>query len=407
MTAAGQIGRALAPSLTVAIGAAVAGSLPAAAPVAVFLRTYPALLFGLAIALGVVFRSSRVAAAVLALAIAQQVVLDLGTTPLVSEELGRFSVNAVGVLLPLNLALAAASRERPVWSRAGLLRLVAVAGQGGFAAVAWLAVWGGLIAAVEARLVASAPPSWGPLCQPSLAAYGAAVVVAVVVLMRRRTPVEAAILVGLGLSFTALRAAPGSDEQVLLLSGGGAALAVAVLQGASASVVGDPLTGLPGRRAFDERLAGLRNPYVIALVDIDHFKRVNDTRGHPVGDQVLRMVAARLREVGGGGTAYRVGGEEFALVFPGKSLAAVEPHLDAVRRAVAASPFVLRGADRPRRKPRGTKPAPCRPETLGVTVSIGAAAATTGTTVTDVLSAADKALYRAKAAGRNTVVAAG
>jgi len=406
VTAAGQVGRALAPSLAVAGAAVLAGALPAAAPVTAFLRAYPALLFGLAFVLAVAFRSSRIAAAALALALAERALLHLAAPPLAGEDLIRFGVNAVGVLLPINLTLAATCRERPVWSASGLLRLAAVAGQGGFAAVAWLAVWSGPIAAVEQRLAEGLPERWGLLRQPALAAATVAAVAAAVALVRRRTAVEAAILVGLGLSCAALRADPGSDGQVLLLAGAGGSLAVAVLQGAMASAVADPLTGLPGRRAFDERLAGLRSPFVLAVVDVDHFKRVNDTHGHPVGDQVLRMVAARLREVGGGGTAYRVGGEEFAVVFPGKTLAAVEPHLEALRRAVAASPFALRGRDRPRRRPKGAKPVPSRPQTLAVTVSIGAAQGGGDGGAAAVFQAADRALYRAKAGGRNALVLA-
>lgn len=81
----------------------------------------------------------------------------------------------------------------------------------------------------------------------------------------------------------------------------------------------DELTGLPGRRALNERLQRLGRTYVIAMAGVDHFKRFHDTHGHDVGDQVLRLVASQLRQIGGGGKAYRYGGEELTLVFPGKT----------------------------------------------------------------------------------------
>jgi GGDEF domain-containing protein len=97
-------------------------------------------------------------------------------------------------------------------------------------------------------------------------------------------------------------------------------LVVAVAHEAYQMAFRDELTGLPGRRALNERLQRLGRTYVIAMADVDHFKKFNDTHGHDVGDQVLRLVASQLRQIGGGGKAYRYGSEEFTLVFPGKTL---------------------------------------------------------------------------------------
>jgi diguanylate cyclase (GGDEF)-like protein len=82
----------------------------------------------------------------------------------------------------------------------------------------------------------------------------------------------------------------------------------------------DELTGLLGRRALNDRLKGLARQYVIAKMDVDHFKKYNDTHGHDIGDEVLKMVARQIGAVGGGGTAYRYGGEEFCVVFAVKTL---------------------------------------------------------------------------------------
>src|SRR4029077_13648145 len=87
----------------------------------------------------------------------------------------------------------------------------------------------------------------------------------------------------------------------------------------------------------------LEDSYAVAVVDIDHFKKFNDTYGHETGDQVLRLVAAKLATVTGGGRAYRVGGEEFSILFPGKSVREVLPHLELLRSVIEGSQFHVRG----------------------------------------------------------------
>ena len=155
------------------------------------------------------------------------------------------------------------------------------------------------------------------------------------------------------------------------------------------------------------------------MFDIDHFKRCNDTYGHDTGDQVLRLVASRLARVGGGGQAYRCGGEEFAIVFPGKTTREVLDHLEELRASVEASSFRLRGTDRrqqPRgadrrnskleglRKDRAAHKVSSLPSEISVTASIGVATSTQENFMAEeVIQAADKALYRAKNAGRNRI----
>jgi diguanylate cyclase (GGDEF)-like protein len=167
----------------------------------------------------------------------------------------------------------------------------------------------------------------------------------------------------------------------------------------------DELTGLPGRRALEEALRTLDGDYAIAMVDVDRFKRFNDRYGHAAGDQALRMVAAELQKVRGGGRAYRYGGEEFAILFAGSTPADASGPLEEVRAAIADRRFALRAPDRPQKKPDPPRTSSRPPRLISVSVSIGfagpnARAATSGA----VLRAADRALYRAKNKGRNRVV---
>lgn len=193
-------------------------------------------------------------------------------------------------------------------------------------------------------------------------------------------------------------------SQVMLM------IAAAVSHEAYQMAFRDELTGLPGRRALNERLQRLGRNYVIAMTDVDHFKKFNDTHGHDVGDQVLRLVASRLGRVTGGGRAYRYGGEEFALVFAGKTAEECTPHLEAVREMIANYAIQLRDrSNRPQDDSAGRqRRAGASGNTVSVTISIGVAERQMAhRTPDDVLKSADQALYSAKGAGRNCVVVFG
>jgi diguanylate cyclase (GGDEF)-like protein len=187
----------------------------------------------------------------------------------------------------------------------------------------------------------------------------------------------------------------------------GVILLVAVLQESHRLAFRDELTNLPSRRALEERLAGLGPSYAIAMIDVDHFKQFNDAHGHHVGDQVLKLVGARLARIEGGGSAYRYGGEEFCVLFSERSLEEALPHLEKLRKDIEDYRIAVRGGDRPKARETGARLRATRnPEkTLSVTVSIGAAERDdTLIRPTLVIRAADEALYRAKRAGRNRVM---
>jgi diguanylate cyclase (GGDEF)-like protein len=153
----------------------------------------------------------------------------------------------------------------------------------------------------------------------------------------------------------------------------------------------DELTGLATRRHFFDLAAECvgqarrdRRPLGVLMLDIDHFKRVNDTHGHATGDEVIRAVAARIRDaLPPTSVMGRYGGEEFAVLLPGDD----DPDAAAerARAAVAAEPVAARG----RRLP--------------VTISIGGTVLAGGEEITEAVARADTALYVAKREGRNRV----
>jgi len=162
----------------------------------------------------------------------------------------------------------------------------------------------------------------------------------------------------------------------------------------------DELTGLPARRSLKEKFEKMGGLYTVAMLDVDHFKKFNDTYGHDTGDAVLRMIAAKMTKVSGGGSCYRYGGEEFSIVFSGQNTDAAWHHLELLRQTIAKSKFVVNRADRGKMNPPGLQ----KPAAVTVTVSIGMAdSKAKPASPWDVLKQADQALYRAKGKGRNCV----
>ena len=189
------------------------------------------------------------------------------------------------------------------------------------------------------------------------------------------------------------------------MTAAGVILVAALLQESHQLAFRDPLTGLPGRRALEERLRALGGHYAIAMVDVDHFKKFNDTHGHDIGDQVLKLVGGRLSQAAKGGVAYRYGGEEFSVLFPGASVDEAARELEDVRNSIETYKMAVRSPDRPKKSDEGAKHrGEGRTEQmLSVTVSIGVAGPKDGATPQQVIKAADEALYRAKQGGRNRV----
>jgi len=167
----------------------------------------------------------------------------------------------------------------------------------------------------------------------------------------------------------------------------------------------DELTGLPARRAYNEYTAAIGSKYAIAMTDIDHFKKFNDTYGHDTGDEVLKLVAKIISSVGGGGKAFRFGGEEFVIVFSGKTKEEALEHLELIRETLEKTPFTVRNRkSRKNYKKTGRKGSGSSSKTVKITMSIGASDSRAEKTVAKVMKKADQALYKAKRGGRNKVV---
>jgi len=373
-----------------------------AEPSSPIVHFFPLVLFAAGLALSAFFRRSRLFFAMVAIALAH--IAFAWIVPHLSKTTAHVISNAIALLLPLNLVALAYLRERGIISPAGRRRWAWIAGEIVVVCILcthWLAP---AAASLDHAFIPMGLTHWSRLSQPALLAFLLVAVVIIAPLVQRYRAVESGFLWTLVASYIALRTGGSTPMAGIFFAAGGMVLVVALIETSYSMAYLDELTQLPSRRALNEALLKLGDSYTIAMADVDHFKKFNDTYGHEAGDQALRLVSSRLAHIAGGGKAYRYGGEEFALVFPGKLSEEVFIYLDRMRRVIEQSTFVVRGKER-RKGKRGVSRAVKKE--INVTVSIGLAS-TNGDKVApaEVLRMADQALYKAKAKGRYCTVTA-
>jgi diguanylate cyclase (GGDEF)-like protein len=367
-------------------------------PVRDFAPFYPVVVFALGFLLALRFQRSRLVLSLLALAL-----VEWGIDRTRTGEVGRFAWQAAAILLPLNLAAVMLMTERGIFTRIGLARIALLLAQvGGIAAAARYAP-GRAAAIVNYQAFPAAWSAWTPLAQIPLLAFVVAAGLIVTGLILQASPTGRAFLWALVAAFLALHSADTPVAATIYGSTAALILVVAVIEASYLMAYQDGLTGLPARRALTEALHQVSGKFTIAMVDVDHFKKLNDRYGHDVGDQVLRMLASRLAKISNGGRAFRYGGEEFAILFPGDGIDECLPELEALRTSVEESKFTVRKRLQRRRQSGKSSNGKARPQ-ITVTVSIGAAESNGRKDAPElVVQAADRALYRAKDGGRNRV----
>ncbi|MTI09751.1 GGDEF domain-containing protein [Curvivirga aplysinae] len=316
----------------------------------------------------------------------------------------------LSILLPVNLVWLCWAEERGVLSRQGLIRLAIISAQFAFLLLFTYVIEGGLqqavIAILNLQMISGFWTAWSNLPQLAIGAYIVSLGFMLLRFMLQRSPLQMGWISTLVASYFAFQEAGNPDQVALYISVALLALIIAKVQVSYQMAFVDELTSIPGRRALMSDMKKLGSKYVIAMSDIDHFKKFNDTYGHDIGDEVLRMVANRLSMVTGGGRAYRYGGEEFCILMPVGEVDKAIPHLEKLREVVEHSEFVIRSKNRPKKDKKGSKKrgASETNQSVQVTISIGVAAK--GKMHADpmaVMKSADEALYRAKKKGRNQV----
>ncbi|SEP23154.1 GGDEF domain-containing protein [Propionispora vibrioides] len=304
----------------------------------------------------------------------------------------------VCVLLPINIFVFSLLKERGIFNGWGLQRFGIIFFQIFYIAVAVVSNDNALVSFFYKKLLTEPLPLVTAIPQPAILIYGIVFLLFLLKLGKNKshldstsTAVLAATMIGLH-----LKAEPLAMPAFFSLAG--IIFIITVIQASYSMAYLDELTGLPARRALRENMMKLSGEYTIAMLDIDFFKKFNDTYGHDTGDDVLRLVASLLQNITGGGKAFRYGGEEFTIIFPNTKIEEAMPHLEKLRMAVEKCPHVYEGkTERTRKKKISSKQ-------LFVTISIGVAERNKKYRhVDEVIKAADTALYRAKKKGRNCV----
>lgn len=288
-------------------------------------------------------------------------------------------------LIPVNLLILGFTAERGVLNPRGIARMLILGLQ--IFVVLMLAgqpdVGSALYQALDTRFFAAT----GIL---AVVPHPAMIIslLAVILLLVRHKPLETSFAAAIIAINVATVMGPGIIQYGYLAATG--VVLAGLAQEAWRMAFVDDLTGLPGRRALGHVMAELGNQYAIAMLDVDHFKKFNDTYGHDVGDIILKKVARELARVGGGGKAFRYGGEEFTVVFAGRTAEKAHEPLESLRKRIADNKITP----------------PEKNKAVSVTISVGVSERDDDTTDPwGVLKRADQKLYEAKQAGRNRVVA--
>lgn len=379
--------------------------LKAAPPTVKLLSQYISyVLFAVGMFFGWWFNRSRVFFCSLTLMLSQLILIHL--FPQESEKIGYYNMalSMVSVYIPLNIITFSIQRDRGIASSWGRMRLLFIIIE--FLIGTWI-IWYNdtdLLQLFNIKLFPVDIKLLPDFSHISLLLYSVSLIFLFIRQAITGKNQDAPFISITIFSFAALLYIKDVNTAAVMFAVSGLMLSAVVVWASHSMAYLDELTGLPSRRALKEEMLKLGSKYTIAMLDIDHFKKFNDTHGHDVGDDVLKLVAVCIKGVGGGGKAFRYGGEEFTVVFPGKTADEAVPYLEELREYIADRGFIKRSKNRPKEKPADIVTKSSSYKKLYLTVSIGAAEKNEKyRSAEEVITAADKALYRAKSKGRNCV----
>jgi diguanylate cyclase (GGDEF)-like protein len=348
--------------------------------------------------LGLRFNKSKVFFLCLLLGISQMLLSkDLFTLPFIQSKL-PYITDFLSLLIPVNILLFSLFKERGIFTIWGKIKF-------GFIFIQILLIWllisppdDGLRTLINYRLIDFDFIDIISIPQISSLLFLLILLALCTKLYYNPTLAESSLIGVVIVTFIGLNLKDNFIGLNIFFATAGLILVLSVVETSYSMAYRDELTGIPARRALKESMMKLGSKYTIAMIDIDFFKKFNDTYGHDTGDDVLQMVASNLALIGGGGKAFRFGGEEFTILFANKTREEVIPQLEELRKIISKQ----KHAYNKNRKVNGKDTVVTK--MLSVTISIGVAEKSEKyKTADEVLKAADKALYRAKKNGRNCV----
>lgn len=366
-------------------------------------HAFPLVVLAFGLFFGWYLSSSRLILSLIVLSVADRGLALLPAAGQPGESAHHVMFSALALLLPLNLMALSLIKEEAMSSWRGAVRLPLVLIQP--VLVLWLAqpgqAW--IAHSLQQPLLPVLNTSWTALPQLALLAFSGAVCLIGVRFALNRNPLDSGIFWTVIASFVAVQGFHHGWMPTNFFSAAGLILFVTLLQASHQEIYRDELTGVPGKVAYDQAVAGLGNKYVLAVVGIDQLKQYGNQHGKSVSEQILRLIAPKVMAAAGIGKVHRLAGEEFTVLFPKKSATETLVDLGAIRKVVEETQLYLRGPDRVW-EGGGTARAKSRDVALPATVSIGVAeSGGARSSLALVTKAAYRALYEAKGEGGNRV----
>ncbi|WP_031271554.1 MULTISPECIES: GGDEF domain-containing protein [Clostridium] len=367
-------------------------------PVILVIKYLSYIVFGLGIILSIRFNRGRVFLIILLLTLSELFLNYYSRLSITSTTYYQILYLSICILIPINIVIFSHLKERGLFSMWGKIRISFILIE--LFVIHKIAMLdNSLIYKILNFKIINIPLDKAFMNQTVLLIFLLAVIFLIIKAYVKKN-IFAVQLVGVLISvFIALFFINDKLSFSIFLSAAGLMLIISIIEDSYSMAYLDELTGIPSRRALREDLLKLGTKYVIAMVDIDFFKKFNDKYGHDVGDDVLKLVASNLTQVTGGGKAFRYGGEEFTILFPGKSINDALPHLESLREQISKAAYTKKSTKGQKSKGKSTNSSK-----LFVTISIGVCEKSSKfKQPQDVIKGADKALYRAKKKGRNCV----
>ena len=363
---------------------------------------YIVLTFGLIF--GWYFSSSRMILSLLVLALADRALMLFPNTGADQAAVYQTIVAVTAFLVPLNLLAFSIFKEDSLSTLRGVARVVLVLVQ------PFLLLWlclpdqHDLASSFTREYIPSLYTDWTPISQPALFAFATALLLHFIRFALHRDPLEGGAIWALSAVFVAYHTSRFGWQPTNFFMAAGLILFVTLFQSFYQRTYRDELTGIPGRLAYEEAIGQLGKRFSLAVIGIDQLTQYANVHGKSVSDQILKRAAPRIQAACSAGQIFRTTGEEFTVLFPGKSATDTLGTLDTVRKSVEAIGLYLRGRDRVWEKQRGTKDAGSRDRALPITLSIGVGEKLNDSaTLTLVIKSAYRGLYEAKGIGGNVV----
>jgi diguanylate cyclase (GGDEF)-like protein len=363
----------------------------------------PFIVYGAGILLALRFKRSWLLLAIFFLALANLILQLFATDTTVLTGAGRLVFNAVSLLLPFNLYLFTFLNKRGAITLQSICFLGGILLQGGGVAYIFRYQNLGASALLEYSYINWSLLEHIPLSQPALFVYGIVFLYFLARYIRIREAIECAFFWALILTFSALVVNKIGPASSIFFAMAGLILVISVIENIYFEGFRDELTDLPTSQVLIGNLSKLKTGYTLAMIEIDHFKKLKDNHGRKVSKQIIRMVGSKLASVTGG-MPFRYGDAVFLVVFPGMFVQETMPRLEKLRIMIKESGFMTPSQKDSHKRLKRLKGLKIQPDKIPLPVSIGVAEKIDlDIRPQQVIKSAEEALYFARKEGRDRI----